>query len=108
MILLRSAPRLAAFLLIGFSLAACESTADRALKKSPDYRAGYSDGCTSAGARGANMRDSGRVRDDEAYQSNRAYSVGWDTGFNTCRNSQSPGGMPPMPGQGPIPDPHPF
>ena len=108
MTLLRPASRLGVFLLMAFALAACESTADRALKKSPDYRAGYSDGCASADAQGANMRDSGRVRDDQAYQSNRAYSAGWDTGFHTCGNSQSTGGMPPMPGQGPIPDPHPF
>ena len=100
--------RLGVILLMGFTLAGCESAADRALKKSPDYRAGYSDGCSSAGTHGANMRDSGRVRDDQAYQVNRAYNMGWDTGFNACRSYQSPASTPPMPGQGPIPDPHPF
>ena len=108
MSLLHTASRLGVLLLLGFTLAACESTADRALKKSPDYQAGYSDGCSSAGTRGANMRDSGRVRDEQAYRGNRAYNVGWDTGFNACRSYQSPTNMPPMPGQGPIADPHPF
>jgi hypothetical protein len=103
-------PRLAMLFLISLALSGCESAADRAVKNSPDYKAGYSDGCASAGSRGANMRDSGRVRDEQAYQADRVYAAGWDTGFNTCRNYQSPAGMPPMPGQGPIPDPnpHPF
>src|ERR1700729_728262 len=102
-------PRLAIFLLVGFALSGCESASDRAMRNSPDYKSGYSDGCASAGARGANMRDSGRVRDEQAYQTDRVYSAGWDTGFHTCGVSQSNGGgMPPMPGQGPIPDPHPF
>lgn len=97
-------------LLLLTALSACESSANRALKKSPDYQAGYSDGCTSAGTRGANMRDSGRVRDEQSYQTDRAYSAGWDTGFNTCRGYQSPASSPSLPGQGPIPDPnpHPF
>ena len=101
--------RLSVFLLAGVVLSACASPSDRALRKSPDYRAGYSDGCASAAGPGANMRGNGRVRDEAAYKTNRAYGAGWDTGFNTCRNYQSPGGgMPSMPGQGPIPDPHPF
>lgn len=103
----RFASRLAALFLASLALSACQSAPDRALQKSPDYRAGYSDGCASAAGPGANMRDNGRMRDEQAYKANRAYSVGWDTGFNTCRN-QSPAGLPPLPGQGPIADPHPF
>lgn len=100
---------LSALLLLA-TLSGCESASDRALEKTPDYKTGYSDGCASAGTRGANMRDNGRVRDEQAYQANRGYSVGWDTGFNTCRSYQSSTGMPTLPGQGPIPDPnsHPF
>ncbi|HEV7959637.1 MAG TPA: hypothetical protein VGP01_01295 [Rhizomicrobium sp.] len=91
------------------ALSACESASDRALRNSPDYKAGYSDGCTSAGTQGANMRDTSPQRDEEAYRANPAYRTGWGTGFNTCRGYQS-GNMPPLPGQGPIPDPnpHPF
>jgi hypothetical protein len=107
---MRFGPRLAVLLLVGFALSGCESASDRAMRNSPDYKSGYSDGCASAGARGANMRDSGRMRDEQAYQTDRVYSAGWDTGFNTCRGYQSPAGGPPLPGQGPIPDPnpHPF
>jgi hypothetical protein len=103
-------PRLAVLLLIGLALSGCESASDRAMRNSPDYKSGYSDGCASAGARGADMRDSGRVRDEQAYRTDRVYSAGWDTGFNTCRGYQSSASGPPLPGQGPIPDPnpHPF
>ena len=102
--------RLIVFLVLGVALASCESAADRTMRKSPDYKAGYSEGCASAGAPGANMRDTSRVRDEQAYRSNRAYNAGWDTGYHACGVSQSSRGMPPMPGQGPIPDPttHPF
>lgn len=108
--MMRFGPRFAALFLLGLTLAACTSASDRALRKSPDYRAGYSDGCASAAGPGANMRDTGRMRDEQAYKANRAYSVGWDTGFNTCRNNtqSAGGGMPSLPGQGPIADPHPF
>jgi hypothetical protein len=86
----------------------CESAAERAVKRSPDFKAGYSDGCASAGAQGANMRDTSLMRDEEAYRSNRAYHAGWGTGFTGCRTYQPGGGMtPPPPGRGPIADPNP-
>jgi hypothetical protein len=94
-----------AVLLILTALSGCESASDRALKNSPDYKTGYSDGCTSAGSQGADMRDNSRVRDEPSYQANRAYRTGWDTGFNACRGYQGTGNMPATPGQGPIPDP---
>jgi len=103
-----TAPRLLPFiatLAMLFALAGCETAADRALKRSPDFKAGYSDGCASAGTQGANMRDTEPVRDEEAYRSDRAYRTGWGTGFNACRSYQPAGNMPPLPGQGPIPDP---
>ena len=90
-------PRIAALAALVL-LFGCESAADRALKKSPDFKAGYSDGCASAGTQGANMRDTEPVRDEESYRANRAYHAGWGTGFNACRNYQSGGSMPPPPG----------
>jgi hypothetical protein len=63
-------------------LAACTSAA---LRKSPDFQAGYSDGCASASMQGANKRDTSLTRDDGAYQSNKAYHSGWGTGFGACR-----------------------
>lgn len=93
---------LAAALLLVLSLAGCESAADRALRNSPDFKTGYSDGCASAGSRGANPRETGIVRDEAAFRANRAYRAGWGTGFNTCRTDQAPSG-PTLPGQGPNP-----
>lgn len=92
-------------LLSALPLLGCESAQDRALRKSPDFKAGYSDGCSSASTQGANPRDTGLDRDEEAYRSNKAYRAGWGTGFNACRNYQPSGNMPAPPGQGPIPDP---
>jgi hypothetical protein len=98
--------RLAALAAV-LALLGCESAADRALKKTPDYRAGYSDGCASAGTQGANPRDTAPLRDEQAYRTNRAYRTGWGTGFNGCRTYQPDGNMPPPPGRGPIADPNP-
>ena len=87
-------------------MAGCESAADRAMRNSPDFKAGYSDGCASAGTQGANPRDTAPERDEEAFRTNQAYRAGWRTGFNACRVYQPSGNMPPPPGQGPIPDPY--
>jgi len=88
------------------ALMGCESAADRTMKRTPDFKAGYSDGCASAGTQGANPRDTDPMRDEAAYRTNRAYRTGWGTGFNACRTYQPGGNMPPQPGQGPIADPY--
>ncbi len=87
------------------ALAGCLSASDRALRKTPDFKAGYSDGCASAGTQGANMRDTSLMRDEESYRTNKGYRTGWGTGLNACRPYQPNGNMLPPPGQGPIPDP---
>ena len=61
-----------------------ESRATRALRASPDYQAGYGDGCSSAGGPDASHRGSDR-RDDEAYKANRAYRAGFGAGLSACR-----------------------
>jgi hypothetical protein len=78
----------------------------RALRKSPDYHAGYQDGCNSGWAPDADKRhDDTIVRDDEQYKKNKAYRAGWNTGLNACRSTGYNGGALPgtVPG-GPIPD----
>jgi hypothetical protein len=78
-------------------LAGCASPASRAMQKSPDFKAGYSDGCASASLQGANPRDAGPTRDEAAYRDNAAYHSGWGEGFGACRAMaapQSPGGGP--------------
>lgn len=77
----------------------------RALRASPDYQAGYSDGCASAGGPDANMRDAGggTVKDDGLYRSSKAYRAGWGAGLGACRGGGTTG---PSAGRqsGPIPD----
>ncbi len=81
---------------------------EKALRRSPDYRAGYQDGCNSAAPPGANKRaDNDIVRDEASYKANAAYRTGWNKGLNACRQSASgnrgadPGAAP---NAGPIPD----
>jgi hypothetical protein len=86
-----------------------ESKELRTLRKSPDYRAGYQDGCNSAWSPDADKRhDDTIVRDDNQYQGNRAYRMGWNRGLNACRSTGYTGGALPgtNPG-GPIPDMNP-
>jgi hypothetical protein len=86
-----------------------ESKELRTLRKSPDYRAGYQDGCNSAWSPDADKRhDDTIVRDDKQYQGNRAYRMGWNRGLNACRSTGYTGGTLPgtNPG-GPIPDMNP-
>ena len=99
-------------LLLLFPLTACglfESREVRTLRKSPDYRVGYQDGCNSAYGPDADKRhDDTIVRDDKQYQSNRAYHLGWNRGLNACRSTGYTGGA--LPGtvpSGPIPDMNP-
>ena len=99
-------------LLLILPLAACglfPSKAERALRKSPDYRAGYQDGCNSAWSPDADKRhDDTIVRDDQQYQANKAYHSGWNRGLNACRSTGYTGGA--LPGtvpSGPVPDQNP-
>jgi len=103
--------RLAVVLLL-VPLTACAlfpSKQQRALRRSPDYRAGYQDGCNSAWSPDANKRhDDTIVRDDQQYGNNQAYRSGWDRGLNACRSAgytgdQLRGTVP----SGPIPDQNP-
>jgi hypothetical protein len=99
-------------LLLILPLSACalfESKQERALRRSPDYKAGYQDGCNSSWSPDANKRhDDTIVRDDQLYQNNKAYRVGWNTGLNVCRSAGNTGGAQQgtVP-SGPIPDQNP-
>ena len=85
----------AMILLSSLLLVGC--AADRAQRNSPDFKAGYSDGCASASLEGADRRDNSLTRDEAAYRGNAAYHAGWGEGFGACRAMnapQSPGGGP--------------
>ncbi len=96
-------------------LAACGlfvSKETKALRRSPDYKVGYQDGCNSAAPPGADKtRDVDLVRDDEQYRSNKAYRTGWNRGRSACSASStgySGGALPgTSPNSGPIPDVNP-
>lgn len=79
---------LGALVLLAPLLASCalfESRQTRAMRATPDYKAGYSDGCATAGSASANPRAETGMRDDQAYDSNAAYRMGWGEGFGACR-----------------------
>ena len=107
--------RLIAVLLLAPLLAplgACSlflSKETRALRKSPDYRAGYQDGCNSAYGQGADKsQEANFVRDEEAYRTNKAYRTGWGMGRSACRGTGYTGAVPgASPGAGPVRDPYP-
>ena len=89
-----------AFGALAFALLLCgciffEGPAERAMRNDPNFKAGYSDGCASANARGTNYRGD-TVRDDAAYETSRPYRAGWSAGYSTCNNqyNANPGSMP--------------
>jgi hypothetical protein len=101
-------------LCLALPLAACgmfTSKETKALRRSPDYHAGYQDGCNSAPPPGADRtRDEDLVRDAESYRSNKAYRAGWNVGVRACRSANHYGGGAgggDAPNAGPIPDRNP-
>ena len=71
-------------------LAGCalfDSKQNRAMRRLPEYREGYNDGCISAQEPDANMRDPAPARrDEQMYDGNRAYRYGWNTGCGAGRS----------------------
>lgn len=104
----KSPLRLAALLLL--ALQACAllpGRQNRALHNSPDFQAGYHDGCSSAGGPSANPRADSVVRDEALFRTSKAYQVGWRAGFGACRpsNANPYAGAVGLPGTGPVPEP---
>lgn len=97
--------RLVLLALSAFLLAGCmffETPADRALRRQPNFRTGYADGCATATNEGADMRHGDTVRDDSLYDTDKAYRVGWANGHSACQR-MAPTGQ----SQGPLPDNNP-
>lgn len=91
------------------ALAGCglfTSKETRALRRLPEYRVGYDDGCASAQDRDANMAAGPPTRrDDQMFESNRAYRLGWNTGFGACRARYAQPGDASRPEGSPGPSP---
>jgi hypothetical protein len=65
--------------------------ADRALRRTPSYRAGYSDGCAAATGPSANPRDEPKALTDE----DRNYRRGYAGGYASCKpTTVAPGDAP--------------
>lgn len=87
--------------LLSLTLAGCiffETPRERAMRNDPNFKAGYSDGCASANARGANVRGD-QVRDEAAYEVSKPYRSGWAAGYSACntammQSNPTIGGMP--------------
>jgi len=87
------------------SLAGCgilmPTARDRAAKKTPGFKAGYSDGCASATIQDTKYRGE-QVRDENLYKTDKFYRSGWSSGFYNCRTNVSHPES--TPNSGPIPD----
>jgi hypothetical protein len=78
------------------------SAADRAERNSPNFRAGYDDGCAAASTSGANPRE-GPFRNEALYESDKAYHAGWGNGLSACRNDATANPQFDNPAFSPIP-----
>lgn len=81
------------------------SSEDRAMKKDPNYRSGYSDGCAAANAQNTDYRRGDGSRDEALFDTSKPYRSGWHSGFSACRSgyTNQPGSQQnPMPSGGPI------
>ena len=64
---------------------------DKALRRTPSFRAGYSDGCAAATAQSANPRDDKGSLEGE----DRTYKRGYAMGYQSCQQrSTAPVGAP--------------
>ncbi len=86
--------RIGVVVLAALTLSGCMifgGPADRALRRTPSYRAGYSDGCAAATGPSANPRDTPQALTSE----DRAYRRGYSGGFTACKpTTVAPGDAP--------------
>jgi hypothetical protein len=88
------ASRIVVVVLAALTLGGCMvfgGPADKALRRTPSYRAGYSDGCAAAAGPSANPRDQPAPLTDE----DRAYRRGYSGGLLACKpTTVAPGDAP--------------
>lgn len=74
---------------VSLAVFAAGCTTSGANRDSPEYQAGYSDGCTSGGARGSQTGEA-PVRQEDAWQQSGDYRAGWSAGYHVCGASANP------------------
>ncbi|HEY8949356.1 MAG TPA: hypothetical protein VIM56_10770 [Rhizomicrobium sp.] len=86
--------KICAVSLAALTLAGCAvfgGRADKALRRSPSFKAGYSDGCSAATAQTANPRDD----KDTLAGEDKLYRRGYAMGFQSCQQKPLiPSGAP--------------
>ena len=93
--------------LFSIALAGCGvfgSSAERAVRNSPNFREGYEDGCGAATAEGSDLRNR-PVGDPQLYKNDDVYRAGWSNGYQTCRRTNSATGTSPASGAIDLPGP---
>ena len=76
---------------------------DRALRRTPSFKDGYSDGCAAASTRTANPRD----RTESLANEDKIYRRGYASGYQTCRTTTvAPGDAPVTPVTGSVQTPN--
>jgi hypothetical protein len=89
-----SVSKLATLALTALTLGGCTifgGPADKALRRTPSFREGYTDGCAAANNPSANPRE----QQDNLGGTDRVYRRGWATGYQTCRaTAVAPGDVP--------------
>ena len=69
--------------LMGAFLGGCITPIDPLVVESPDYQAGYVDGCTTAQDR-QNGFGSRITRVEALFETDESYSLGWRNGYGAC------------------------
>ncbi|MBU6445708.1 MAG: hypothetical protein KGR48_17540 [Alphaproteobacteria bacterium] len=87
-------------LALASALALCACAHRHTVHNTPNFQAGYADGCEAASGGGASYR-AGPTRDEALYTKDADYRDGWNIGYSSCRRG---GAMPGEPSSGPIPD----
>jgi hypothetical protein len=73
--------------LLAVGLSACANTTDPALLESPNYSMGYTDGCATGNQRVHGFSDT-VTRNEQMFDDDEAYRVGWRDGYGSCGGSQ--------------------
>lgn len=102
---MRRAFRIACVLALSSLAAGCgllSSSQDRAARRSPAFREGYSDGCAAATTQSSNPRET-PYRDEAEYKADALYRAGWANGYQICNPNRTGA----VPNGNPVPTPLP-